>query len=234
MIRAKAYENRFILDSVPDYYERLKQSYDLRFFQQEVLGEYLNAAGDRAYSAFEFLEHVKPQKVDPQLPIYWALDFNVDPLCSVVVQVDRDLIRVIDEIVLNRATTQDACDEFSRRYGSHTAGYSIYGDASGNAQSTRGASDYEIVKAHFRTRREQARYEVPKGNPSVRNRVATLERKAEGGGRGDSDGNRSQVQGVGEGLRAGLLRGWERGRFGQEEGPASDSCVRRAWLFGSL
>ncbi len=102
VIRAKAFENRFILDSVPDYYERLKQSYDLRFFQQEVLGEYLNAAGDRAYSAFEFLEHVKPQVVDPQLPICWALDFNVDPLCSVVVQMDRDVVRVVDEIVLTQ------------------------------------------------------------------------------------------------------------------------------------
>ncbi len=56
-------------------------------------------------------------------------------------------------------------------------GYVVFGDASGNAQSTRGASDYEIVQAHFRRRREQARYEVPKGNPSVRNRVATVNAK---------------------------------------------------------
>ena len=177
VIRARAYENRFILDSIPDYYERLKSSYDERFYQQEVLGEYLNAAGDRAYSAFEYLEHVKPQAIDPQLPISWAMDFNVDPMCSVVVQMDRDVVRVIDEIVLSRATTQDACNEFSRRYGGHLAGYTIYGDSSGNSQSTKGGSDYEIVKAHFRARRENARYDVSKGNPSVRNRVGTVNMK---------------------------------------------------------
>ena len=37
---AKPFENRFLLDRIPDYYERLKSSYDGRFYDQEVLGEY--------------------------------------------------------------------------------------------------------------------------------------------------------------------------------------------------
>src|SRR5712691_197344 len=37
---AKPFENRFLLDRIPDYYERLKSSYDGRFYEQEVLGEY--------------------------------------------------------------------------------------------------------------------------------------------------------------------------------------------------
>ena len=41
-IQAKPYENRFLLDQVPDYYERLKGSYDEKFYQQEVLGQYLH------------------------------------------------------------------------------------------------------------------------------------------------------------------------------------------------
>ena len=39
---AQPYENRFLLDRIPDFYERLKGSYDERFYQQEVLGQYLN------------------------------------------------------------------------------------------------------------------------------------------------------------------------------------------------
>jgi hypothetical protein len=34
---ARPLENRFLLDRVPDYYERLRSSYDERFFQQEAL-----------------------------------------------------------------------------------------------------------------------------------------------------------------------------------------------------
>ncbi len=39
-VAAPPFENRFLLDRIPDYYERLKHSYDARFYQQEVLGEY--------------------------------------------------------------------------------------------------------------------------------------------------------------------------------------------------
>ena len=49
MVRANPFENRFLLDSVPDYYERLKSSYDARFYQQEVLGEYLGMNAGRVY-----------------------------------------------------------------------------------------------------------------------------------------------------------------------------------------
>ena len=38
VVTAKAFENRHLLERVPDYYERLKSSYDPRFYQQEVLG----------------------------------------------------------------------------------------------------------------------------------------------------------------------------------------------------
>jgi len=177
VIRAHAFENRHILDAIPDYYDRLKSSYDESFFLQEVMGEYLNANGKRVYALFNHKEHVKALTPLTYLPICWAMDFNVNPLCSVVAQVDGELVRVLDEIVLNGACTQEACDEFSRRYGGHVAGYSVYGDASGQARSTRGSTDYEIVTAHFRTHRERMTFEVPKQNPFVRDRVQTVNAK---------------------------------------------------------
>ncbi len=39
-VEARPFENRFLLDKIPDYYERLKHSYDGRFYEQEVLGQY--------------------------------------------------------------------------------------------------------------------------------------------------------------------------------------------------
>ncbi len=44
-VLAEPFENRYLLDKVPDFYERLKDSYDEKFYQQEVLGEYLSLDG---------------------------------------------------------------------------------------------------------------------------------------------------------------------------------------------
>ena len=49
----RAVGNRFLLDRIPDYYERLKASYDERFYQQEVLGEYLDLHVGRVYFGYE-------------------------------------------------------------------------------------------------------------------------------------------------------------------------------------
>jgi hypothetical protein len=36
---ARPFENRYLLDRIPDYYERLRNSCDAHFYQQEALGE---------------------------------------------------------------------------------------------------------------------------------------------------------------------------------------------------
>src|SRR5580700_10775033 len=85
-IQAEPYENRFLLDKVPDFYSRLKASYDENFFRQEVLGDYLNVRGGLVYPAFRREVNVRDVDLHPTLPVFWTLDFNVYPLCSLVVQ----------------------------------------------------------------------------------------------------------------------------------------------------
>ena len=65
LVVAKPYENRHLLDKIRDFYERLKDSYDEKFYQQEVLGSYLNMDGGRVYSAFDRNAHVREVKVNP-------------------------------------------------------------------------------------------------------------------------------------------------------------------------
>ena len=38
---------------IPDFYDRLKQSYDAKFFEQEALGEYLNVQAGRGLSGIQ-------------------------------------------------------------------------------------------------------------------------------------------------------------------------------------
>ncbi len=174
VVIAKAFENRFLLERVPDYYERLKNSYDARFYQQEVLGQYLEMSAGRVYHAFDRKENVAACEVDPGLPLLWALDFNVDPMASVVAQKRGEEIRVVDEIVLSRASTREACAEFARRFGNHAAGIAIYCDATGARMQTSGTSDVKMLREFFGG---SAEYRLAASNPAVKDRVALMNSK---------------------------------------------------------
>ncbi|MGA3204936.1 MAG: hypothetical protein ABSF12_20775, partial [Bryobacteraceae bacterium] len=66
---AKPFENRFLLGKVPDYYSRLKSSYDARFYEQEVLGQYLTLHAGKVYPAFERAGNTGSVEVDEALPL---------------------------------------------------------------------------------------------------------------------------------------------------------------------
>lgn len=178
VVLAKAFENRHVLDKVPDFYDRLKASYDAKFFEQEVLGEYLNVQAGMVYHAFKRARNAKEVQLDTMLPLFWALDFNVDPMSSIVAQKDGDEVRVLDEIVLSRASTHQACEEFMTRYPDHRAGIVIYGDASGQRLQTAGTTDYQMIREYFRrTVYGSPKFRVPSSNPSVRERIALVNSK---------------------------------------------------------
>lgn len=174
-IQARPFENRFLLEQVPDFYERLRGSYDENFYRQEALGDYLNVRAGLVYHAFDRERNVRRTKADPARELIWALDFNVDPMCSVIAQRDRNgEISVLDEISLRRATTEQACEEFEKRFGLPRAGVVVYGDASGASMNTTGYSDYQVIRDFFKVRLAKVTYHVPKANPPVRDRVALM------------------------------------------------------------
>jgi hypothetical protein len=177
-IQASPFENRFLLEHVPDFYERLRGSYDETFFRQEVLGDYLNVGAGLVYHAFDRNVNLRPGTLDHARPVIWALDFNVDPMCSVVAQIGRSgEVSVLDEIVLRRATTEQACEEFVKRFGLPQAGLVVYGDAAGAAMQTTGSSDYTVIRTFFFSRQARVTYKVPSANPPVRDRVALMNSK---------------------------------------------------------
>jgi hypothetical protein len=163
---------------VDDFYERLKESYDEKFYEQEVLGSYLSMDGGRVYSSFDREVHVRETRVNPGLPLLWSLDFNVDPMASVIAQVSGEMVWVVDEIYLRNSTTKEACEEFIRRYPKHDRGVVIYGDTSGNQRQTTGSTDYEMIREYFAAySRLQPSMHVEGSNPRVRNRVNRMNRQ---------------------------------------------------------
>jgi len=177
-IYAKPSENRHLLGRDPEFYNRLRESYDEKFYAQEVLGSYLNLDGSRVYSAFEQSEHVTELCLDFRRTILWALDFNVDPMSSVIAQNASGRIAVLDEIVIRHGTTRQAVEAFLAQFPKHEPGVVIYGDASGAAQQTGGMSDYEMVKEHFAIHSSlKVEYRIPKANPNVRERINLMNAK---------------------------------------------------------
>ena len=184
-VLAQPFENSFLLEKVPDYYERLKSSYDARFYEQEALGQYLMQHAGKVYSAFDRAGNILDGKVDESLPLLWALDFNFDPMSSVVAQVHRDgLVVVLDEIVLSRASTYDACAEFISRFPSHAAGLTVYADASGARMQTSGKTDVLILRDELKNY-GRVQYRIPRTNPLVRDRVTLMNARL-----GAADGSR--------------------------------------------
>jgi hypothetical protein len=49
VILAAPFENKYVLDAVPDYYERLRTSHEESFYLQEAMGSYVNAKGSLVY-----------------------------------------------------------------------------------------------------------------------------------------------------------------------------------------
>jgi hypothetical protein len=178
-ILAKPFENRHLLEKIGDFYDRLKDSYDDTFYQQEVLGSYLNMEGGRVYSAFDRNAHIREVKVNPGERLWWTLDFNVDPMSSLIAQLGSDgIVRVLGEIVIRHGTTKLACEEFLRRYPRHDGGLFICGDASGHQQQTTGATDYDMVRDHFAVHSSMnVEYRAPRSNPSVRERINLANRQ---------------------------------------------------------
>ena len=178
LVVAEPFENHYLLEQIPDFYERLKRSYDAKFYEQEVMGKYISLSAGLVYHAFNRAEHTADVKVEEARPLLWALDFNVDPMCSVVAQIVGETVRVLGEIVLSRATTQQACEEFAARFPRHGAGICVYGDASGSHMQTAGTTDYRVIREFFqREGYRNVTYKVPRANPPVRERVGLVNAK---------------------------------------------------------
>jgi Terminase large subunit, T4likevirus-type, N-terminal len=174
-VRAEPFENRYVLENAPDYYENLKEAYDPKFYQQEVLGDYIDIFADQVYHCFNRAVHVVPQHYDPTATLMWSLDFNVTPMSSLLVQEREGRLRVIKEIVMQRASTEQVCTEFLNRYGTHRGPLEVFGDASGNKQQTAGGSDYSIVTKRLTQAGLGAfKKRVPPANPPVLRRVAQV------------------------------------------------------------
>jgi hypothetical protein len=160
----------------PEELESATHEVDEQTYRQEFEASFENQSGGLVYHGFDRQENVKTRPFNPYLPLFWAIDFNVDPLCSVIGQRDGNNVYVLEEIVLKDSNTTALggafLDRISRWPLVSGTQIMIYGDSSGNSRHTSAArTDWEIIREFFKTQPYRPEFRVRSSNPLVRDRV---------------------------------------------------------------
>ena len=186
-VLASPFENKAVLRANPQYYERLKASYDEKFYQQEVLGIYLDLFRGRVYTAFDQEKHLCDGVFNAHLPVMWTLDFNVDPMTALLAQDQGGRVIVLRELYMPGSNTFEMCEAMYAattdwRAAQHTLyprdplRIKLYGDAAGSQRHTSASkSDYEVIREFFRSKPDiKLDWNVLAANPPVKDRVVSV------------------------------------------------------------
>jgi hypothetical protein len=153
--------------------EAARRDMDEKSFRQEFEASFETMSG-RVYYPFDRSIHLKDLKYDPKLPLWVGQDFNIDPMSSIIMQLQKDgrTIHVIDEIILMGSNTQETCEELSRRYWRGLKSLTVYPDPAGqNRSHARGESDLDIFReAGFK------RLKYRRKHPKISDRVNAVNR----------------------------------------------------------
>ncbi len=151
---------------------------DSQTYRQEFEASFENTVAGRVYHALNRTENVGKVEYLQRLPLFWSLDFNVDPMCSLIGQRDGNRVDVLEEIVLRDSHTGAACEEFARRMMRYRRPLGvmpqiqIYGDVSGNGRRTPATrTDWQIVRDFLNTAGYGVTWHVGSVNPEVRDRI---------------------------------------------------------------
>jgi len=154
---------------------------DERTYSQEFQARSENITAGRAYFAFDRARHVRELVYDPSLPIFWTLDFNVNPMASLIGQRDGNQVYILDELVLPNSNTWEAWEEFLSRtecwISRAPLEVRVYGDATGTGRDTIASrTDWQIVRESFGRYPDRycPVYRTPNSDPRVKDRVYSV------------------------------------------------------------
>ena len=157
---------------------------DERTYRQEFQASFENLGVGLAYHAFDHAHNIRPLRYQPGVPLIWSLDFNVNPLCSVLGHKHNGMVHIFDELILPDSNTLAACEEFLTRTEAWCSGQPmsvrVYGDATGEAQKTSASrTDWQIVRDFFGRYRDRydATFHVPGANSPIKDRINCVNSK---------------------------------------------------------
>jgi hypothetical protein len=160
--------------------EAAKKDMDEKSFRQEFEASFETMSG-RVYYPFDRAVHIQPVEFNPKLPIWVGMDFNIDPMSTVIYQPQLNgELWAVDEVVLFGSNTEEVCEELEKRFWRHQSQIVMYPDpAGGQRQHARGETDMDILRE-----KGFKRIKYRKKHPMVADRVNAVNRMLK-----DANGN---------------------------------------------
>ena len=185
LVNGKSTDNKFLPQ---EFIDTLKENYDERLLRAYLNGEYVNMQFGQAYYNFSRSVNVKKTNYDNSKEIILCLDFNVQPMCGVLLQkYDKEpKIRIFDEISINHTSSGELMTErVARRVKEKypksrfapadvfkknpLTNYICYPDPAGNQRRTTASfTDHDLL------RREGFMVKVKKQAPRVIDRLNSM------------------------------------------------------------
>lgn len=129
----------------------------------------------RFFYAFNEDKHKKEVEYDPDYPLYYDYDFNVDPACAIVFQTDRSsFFHILDEVRVENGDTPLVCDILKERWRGKEFSKGdmpterVTGDASGLARMSgvKGhLNQYQVIQRELEIPEE--RFVLADTNPEI-------------------------------------------------------------------
>jgi phage terminase large subunit-like protein len=184
IFQASIYDNPYIPE---EELRRLESKYPEGSIDRRIRmnGELIaGLAGSRAYTGFQAQVNVREQgPINFRRPLCWTWDFNVEPMCSLIGQIERlpsgkRVFKIFKELVIRtNASITEMVDMFYQFHPRHGAEVWIYGDAtSRHRRGNVGKSDYTIILNEMVRYGCPIKLKVPESNPGVPDRINAVNR----------------------------------------------------------
>lgn len=151
---------------------------DPKTFRQEYEASFEASSGRVFYAFDRKLDcHEIPDAV-MNGPVMAGMDFNVDPMTSIIFADVGDITYILDVIEIPGSNTAEMCGEIRARYGQRCT--DVYPDPSGRARKTSshvGVTDHTIIKAAGFTVHTRLTVSIRDGINAVNSRFCTADGK---------------------------------------------------------
>ena len=163
----------------PDEIQEARLELDEKSFRQEYEASWESFEGLAYYAFDEKLNLLGETKIDTNLPLILAFDFNVNPTTLLLCQWYEDLGEMVfkREYSLKHSSTEETIIQFTTDYQSiaSSAKILIRGDAAGSSRhSVTGRSDYQSIEQILTAQGFQFEKQVLGKNPPIVDRVKIL------------------------------------------------------------
>lgn len=149
-----------------DFVQTLMAGYDEKMVQAYVDGLFVNMSHGAIYYSYDEKLNFTDNVIDPDRPIDIGMDFNVNPMTAEFSQQAGTEVHVCDEIVLQHSNTPELCEEIKSKYPNSI--FNVYPDSSGKSKSSKGTTDFQIIKEVLGDQLEKMHY--PPKNPRLKDR----------------------------------------------------------------